>query len=266
MTSSWTSFADEMMKIARVHRAVKDYRRAYQGYTEALDSIDREDILNRVRNKGFALHGTRDASQLPRIIDEGRLRASTIGDSAHHGTGAYFWEGLQRERYLRGPGDEGILTDLASIPNKQPKTRSVFDRSKIDHWALVSGPGDYKLRTGKGHAPKPEPYKTPTNAELKERLLAKRQAGPQAATRTVPPDTMVVDMATRSKNKTLKNLLADAAERRVRTMDTSTLHTALRQAKDSFAKRRRAGGGLLPPPSKMALIKNHARRLAGAMV
>jgi hypothetical protein len=180
-------------KIARVPSAVKQYRRALQGFGEASRTLQRGDPHQRA-TAGFALHGTGD---LPGILEAGKITASPLGETGQHGAGAYFWKGFPREEYLKGLQDEGVLTDLKSLPNKRPVLPNIYSGHTNLHTA-ISGPGDYKLR---------------------------------------PRDTAVIDMATRAKNKTLPTVLADAAEMRARVMDTSIFHRARQQIVASNGKK-----------------------------
>jgi hypothetical protein len=74
----------------------------------------------------------------------------------------------------------------------------------------------------------------------------------------------VVDMATRSQNKTLAPLLADAAERRARVVDTGLFHRARQSQVAANTFKSTGGKGPAPVfPTKPQLMQLHANRMAG---
>jgi hypothetical protein len=139
---------------------------------------------------GFGLHGS---GAVPGILESKRITASPVGETGQHGSGAYFWKGFPREEYLQGVQNEGILTDLKTLPNRRPMTRNIYGEHFNLHSA-VSGPADYRLR---------------------------------------PKDTAVIDTNTRVKNKTLDPMLGDAAEARSRVIDSAIFQRARQQAREN---------------------------------
>jgi hypothetical protein len=78
-----------------------------------------------------------------------------------------------------------------------------------------------------------------------------------------PKDTAIVDMATRANNKTLSPLLADAAERRLRTVDTGLFHRARQRITAINPTRGTTQIPRIPRPGKLELMKQFSNRLAG---
>lgn len=239
-------------KFARVPTAVKQYRRVARGFQEATRSIERGDPHFRAE-AGMAHHGT-DPQFLPKIIDSRRLVASPEGVNGQHGTGVYWWKGFPHNRYLGSYQSEGILSDLKSLPDKRPTLRNVLGGHANVH-AQVTGPNDYRLRTGQRAAPPPD-------APLKERLLAKRRGAAPAP--EWDPDTAVVDMATRSQDGSLAPLLADAADARIRTVDSGIYQRAREQAlANNRFRSTRKEQYLEDSPSKRELVELLKRRRRG---
>jgi hypothetical protein len=82
------AFQDELEKIARVPKAVKQYRRLLQEYAEA-------------RSNPSLFHGTHP-KYVEALLDSGRLKPA-LGT---HGTGVYMWKGRPRSTYMRWPDSE----------------------------------------------------------------------------------------------------------------------------------------------------------------
>lgn len=176
-------------KLARVPTAVKQYRRALAGFNDASRSI-REAGRNQA-TRGMALHGTDD---LAGILDERRITASPLGPTGQYGSGAYFWRGFPKRMshasYLQHLTEEGVATDLASLPNKRPAQANIYGAGSSNLDSVVSGPTDYHLR---------------------------------------PKDTAIIDMATRKNDGSLGGVMADAQDARMRTMDTAIFQRARAQ-------------------------------------
>ena len=251
------------LKLAAVPGAVKMYRRAAAGFEAARRSIKPGDPHG-IAGAGFAHHGTED---LPGILSEKRMYGSPIGENGQYGSGVYWWKGFPYQPdaamgkyYLNSPRDEGILSDLKTLPGKRVLKRNIYSGHMPVHQA-VTGPEDYKLNSGT------VPPGQGQGASLRERMSGRHPSAkidsedpmstPQATDR--PRDYAVMDTATRAQNKTLGPLLGDAAEAHVRPMDSDIYHIARKQV---IGARGRAG---LASPSKGELIDTLAQHRRGIM-
>ncbi len=188
---AFRALRNELVKISRVRTPVKMYRRAWQGLEEARRSLKGG---TEVPTAGFSLHGTEG---LPGVLEDGRLYASKLGPTGQHGGGVYWWKGFPREGYLQGPSHEGILSDLATLPDKKPMLSNIYS-GHHNRDALRTGPGDYKLR---------------------------------------PKDTAVIDTATRVQDKTLAPVRADAATQHARVIDSAIWDKAMKDFKRTNLRR-----------------------------
>lgn len=173
-----------LTKVATVPGAVKQYRRVLQGFDEA----SRQVRQTRGRpSVGWALHGT---ESLPHILEDRMINPSSLGPKGQYGSGVYWWKGFPKkiptESYLQSIHDEGIVTNLGTLPNKKAPEANMFSGSHGTD-AQVTGPGDYHLR---------------------------------------PRDLAIVDTATRAKNKSLGAVTADAQDARMRVVDSAIFQKA----------------------------------------
>lgn len=235
----WTSFLDELEKMAVVSKPVKDYRRMRAAFEEASRSAQGSNL---VMSKGMAMHGTGVPSDLTGILREGKILPSLGEEVAQHGPGVYWWKGFPREEYLQTQFDEGVLSKLESLPGKQPLRRNIRSGHVSPH-QVVTGPREYLLGSNREKA-----------------LKALEEAGEKIRPGVLPPaDTAIMDIGSRAKKdpKALRALLADAAEHRMRVVDSAIFQRARAQARAANM------GKLLPGPSKLELLKLYARRLTG---
>mgnify|MGYP003303391173 CR=1 FL=1 len=86
MIDYFSSFSDELTKIARVPTAVKQYRRARQILAASGDDVQK------------VFHGTSPAG-LQSILGRGTIKVSP----GTHGTGAYMWKNHPRQTYMNTP-------------------------------------------------------------------------------------------------------------------------------------------------------------------
>jgi len=261
-TTTFSAFTDELQKIARVHGAVKQYRRAAEGFEKARRSV----ALNKKRGetiggrfvptKGHALHGTspKNMEGILEGVERGDdtvrfIRPSPAGDleKAQYGPGVYWWRGFpQQKKYLGGLQDEGIATNLEHLADKMPLSRNIRT-GNVAPWAVVSGPQGYKLNRARNEAIAKLQQANPG----KKRKQLVREAAPGSLPTA---DTAILDTATRAKNKTLAYPKADAEDAGLRMLDTSLYHRARRRVVDPASN---------PSPTKGELVALYKRRLKG---
>lgn len=264
-----------MDKVARVPTAVKQYRRTLEQFHRAAKTM----VGGGPATRGHALHGTQEPWQLPGILSakegkglqgkRGRIYVSQEGEKGQHGTGVYWWRGFPQKykqtggglSYLHSPTQEGILTDLKSVPNKRPPKPNIFHGGAQKN-ELVTGPGDYRLRpasTGaKGRV---------TEGERRGKPVYRKVKGRDGKMRTIaarPADTAVVDTATRAKNKTLGDIKSELRDQRLREVDSEIFQRARRRQMElNRARSSSSGGGLPPAPTKKELMDLLKRRRKG---
>jgi hypothetical protein len=255
--------ASGMSKIATVPGAVKQYRRALQGFKESAKTM----VGGGPATKGHALHGTQEPWQLPSILEDKRIYASQIGPKGQHGTGAYWWRGFPRKYHQTGGGksylhsstQEGIMSDLKSLPNKRPPTSNIY-HGGAQKDELVTGPGDYRLRGaskgGKGRV---------TEGTRRGKPVYRKVKGRDGKMRTIadrPADSAIVDTATRAKDKTLPDVKSELRDQKLRSVDSEIFQKARRRM--IAANKAKSGhGDLAPAPTKKDLVDLLKRRRKG---
>ena len=231
----WSTFFDELVKISAVRKPVKDYRRALTALEEASRSSQGP---HGVMSAGSAFHGTQAPADLRGILSEGKILPSLGQEAAQHGPGVYWWKGFPREEYLQTQFDEGVMSKLKTLPDKQPLRRNIKGTHFSPH-QVVTGPSAYPLNANR------------------ERVIKEMSAGKIPPGKVPPADTMIIDMGSRAKEnpKGLRNLLTDAAERKVRTTDSAIFQRARQQIRASNM------GKAMPAPTKKELLQLVAKRL-----
>ena len=100
MIDYFKNFSNHMTKLARVPKAVKQYRRA----------------LIELRNNKNLFHGTKP-DNVAGLLDEGVVGVNP----GTHGKGAYFWKNQPRSTYMRYPEYPGLFTKKKGVTlGKEP--------------------------------------------------------------------------------------------------------------------------------------------------
>jgi len=240
----YNGLVDELIKIAVVPRAVKDYRRALTALEEGVRSVDPATG----EMMGGQLFHHAHPKKMEMLAEEGALRPTAPGHHAQHGPGIYWGKGTPAERgadakpYFSSIMDEGVITPRRAVVD--PRTQELAAPPK----ELPPRPN---IETGK---PQPRTYAV-TEGRYEPR----------------PKDIAVIDMATRAKNKKTRDyLMADLQDMRMRTIDSATFQKARKSMAQNLKTRQlmRAGKPSLPSvptPSKASLVKSHGRRLLGLL-